>query len=169
MRIVALDALRGFAALAVAAPHFLIAHHIHHTFFQAVSIVSVEVFFVLSGFVLAPQILQCVKSGSQKNLSVFLLSTLDAHSPAIRHRALRRCNVHLEFVHAAVPAIFVFRTEPGVDRRFERFLSGSLESFYRRMVLSVIPDFSVGACTGPLLTWRQATVAANRCGHGNSA
>jgi peptidoglycan/LPS O-acetylase OafA/YrhL len=71
MRIVALDTLRGLAALAVAVPHFLVAHHIHPVFFQAVSIVSVEVFFVLSGFVLAPQILQCVKSGSQKNLLVF--------------------------------------------------------------------------------------------------
>jgi peptidoglycan/LPS O-acetylase OafA/YrhL len=71
MRIVALDALRGLAALAVAVPHFLIVHRFYPAFFQAVSIVSVEVFFVLSGFVLAPQILKCVKSGSRKTLLVF--------------------------------------------------------------------------------------------------
>ena len=71
MRVVSLDALRGVAALTVAVPHYLIAHDVHPDFFQAVSIVSVEVFFVLSGYVLAPQIIFCLQGGQRKNLRVF--------------------------------------------------------------------------------------------------
>jgi peptidoglycan/LPS O-acetylase OafA/YrhL len=73
MRVVSLDALRGVAALTVAVPHYLVAHDVHPVFFQAVSILSVEVFFVLSGFVLAPQINYCLQGGSTKNLLVFYL------------------------------------------------------------------------------------------------
>jgi peptidoglycan/LPS O-acetylase OafA/YrhL len=71
MRIVSLDALRGLAAITVAVPHYLVAHRIHPVLFQAISMVSVEVFFVLSGFVLAPQINYCLQGGSTKNLLVF--------------------------------------------------------------------------------------------------
>jgi peptidoglycan/LPS O-acetylase OafA/YrhL len=71
MRIVGLDALRGAAALAVAVPHYFVAHHFHPVLFQSISIVSVEVFFVLSGFVLAPQINYCLEGDSRKNLQIF--------------------------------------------------------------------------------------------------
>jgi peptidoglycan/LPS O-acetylase OafA/YrhL len=71
--IVSLDLLRGIAAFAVAIPHFLIYHDINANFFEAFSAISVEVFFVLSGFVLAPQILQLPSGDRLRNLRTFLV------------------------------------------------------------------------------------------------
>src|SRR5262249_36403481 len=36
-------------------------------------VLSVEIFFVLSGFVLAPQIVSCVRSGRANNIKIFLV------------------------------------------------------------------------------------------------
>ena len=55
-RSVSLDALRGAAALSVAIPHFLLFRDIGGDVAEFISILAVEVFFVLSGFVLAPQL-----------------------------------------------------------------------------------------------------------------
>lgn len=59
VRLPALDLLRGAAAFAVAIPHLLLAGFPGNPFLEAAAVLSVEVFFVLSGFVLAPQILMC--------------------------------------------------------------------------------------------------------------
>ena len=55
-RSVSLDALRGAAALSVAIPHFLLFRDAGGDVAEFISILAVEVFFVLSGFVLAPQL-----------------------------------------------------------------------------------------------------------------
>jgi peptidoglycan/LPS O-acetylase OafA/YrhL len=70
-RIAALDLLRGIAALAVAVPHFIILNAAVG-WAETVSVLAVEVFFVLSGFVLGPQILRCLHSGQASDLGVFL-------------------------------------------------------------------------------------------------
>ena len=51
-----LDAVRGLAALGVAVPHYLMVRGIGGNAAEIVSILAVEVFFVLSGFVLGPQL-----------------------------------------------------------------------------------------------------------------
>ena len=71
-RSAALDFLRGSAAFAVAIPHWLMADAPFQPKTEAVAIVGVEVFFVLSGFVLAPQILDFVVGKPWRNLGVFL-------------------------------------------------------------------------------------------------
>jgi peptidoglycan/LPS O-acetylase OafA/YrhL len=71
MRIAALDAVRGAAAWAVAVPHYIMLSREAAPVAEQVSIVAVEVFFVLSGFVLAPQILYCAKAGAAKAIPVF--------------------------------------------------------------------------------------------------
>jgi peptidoglycan/LPS O-acetylase OafA/YrhL len=70
-RVAALDLLRGMAALCVAIPHFFM---LNSAVFPAdiVSVLAVEVFFVLSGFVLGPQILRCLRCGRVNVLGVFL-------------------------------------------------------------------------------------------------
>ena len=73
IRIASLDLLRGIAAWTVAIPHFFIYHAIQADIFEAVSIVGVEIFFVLSGYVLAPQILFCIAEAKPKFLWVFLV------------------------------------------------------------------------------------------------
>jgi peptidoglycan/LPS O-acetylase OafA/YrhL len=55
-RSVSLDALRGAAALSVAIPHFLLFREAGGDVAEFIPILAVEVFFVLSGFVLAPQL-----------------------------------------------------------------------------------------------------------------
>jgi peptidoglycan/LPS O-acetylase OafA/YrhL len=72
-RIVGLDLLRGLAALSVAIPHFFIYYGTSSLFLEAVSVLGVEVFFVLSGFVLAPQILFCMQRGDGRTLLRFLV------------------------------------------------------------------------------------------------
>jgi peptidoglycan/LPS O-acetylase OafA/YrhL len=58
-RVASLDLVRGFAAFTVAVPHFFTYNRIATESFEAVSILAVEIFFVLSGYVLAPQIFMC--------------------------------------------------------------------------------------------------------------
>jgi peptidoglycan/LPS O-acetylase OafA/YrhL len=72
-RVVTLDLLRGIAALSVAIPHFLMNRSVATRPSEQVSIIAVEVFFVLSGFVLAPQLKLCLsESGPRiKHLLVF--------------------------------------------------------------------------------------------------
>lgn len=72
-RLASLDLLRGIAALAVAIPHYLMLGSQDWPVMQVVSILAVEVFFVLSGFVLAPQILHCVSSAYRSDIGIFLV------------------------------------------------------------------------------------------------
>jgi peptidoglycan/LPS O-acetylase OafA/YrhL len=64
-RVASLDFVRGFAALIVAVPHFFTYNRVATESFEAISIVGVEIFFVLSGYVLAPQILMCATRPSE--------------------------------------------------------------------------------------------------------
>lgn len=72
-RAASLDFLRGMAALAVALPHYYSLNSNNSHFAEAIAITAVEVFFVLSGFVLAPQILDLVMGKPSANLRVFLV------------------------------------------------------------------------------------------------
>ena len=72
-RSASLDFLRGMAAFAVAIPHYLTANAPFQPFAEAFAIAGVEVFFVLSGFVLAPQIVDWVVGKPWRNLGVFLI------------------------------------------------------------------------------------------------
>lgn len=73
-RVESLDLLRGAAAFAVMIPHFFM-YYLDDTSAlpEIVSIIAVEVFFVLSGFVLGPQIILCAKRGDWQTLRTFLL------------------------------------------------------------------------------------------------
>ena len=55
-RVASLDALRGGAAFAVAIAHYLAYRGIGPFRAEAASALAVEIFFTLSGFVLAPQV-----------------------------------------------------------------------------------------------------------------
>jgi peptidoglycan/LPS O-acetylase OafA/YrhL len=70
-RVAALDLLRGTAALSVAVPHFIMLNSAAG-WAETVSVLAVEVFFVLSGFVLGRQILRCLHSGQAGDLGIFL-------------------------------------------------------------------------------------------------
>ena len=72
-RSASLDLLRGGAAFAVAIPHYLTLNAPFQSFAEASAIAGVEVFFVLSGFVLAPQIVDWVVGKPWRNLCVFLV------------------------------------------------------------------------------------------------
>src|SRR6202020_1276071 len=72
-RSASLDFLRGSAAFAVAIPHYLTANAPFQPFAEAFAIAGVEIFFVLSGFVLAPQIVDWVVGKPWRNLGVFLV------------------------------------------------------------------------------------------------
>jgi peptidoglycan/LPS O-acetylase OafA/YrhL/lysophospholipase L1-like esterase len=71
-RSASLDYLRGAAAFAVAVPHYMTANAPFSPMTESVAVAAVEVFFVLSGFVLAPQIVDWVVGRSWRNLGVFL-------------------------------------------------------------------------------------------------
>lgn len=73
-RVAALDMLRGLAAFAVMIPHyFMYQLGDAGTYAEAVSIAAVEVFFVLSGFVLGPQIVLCATRRDWETLRTFLV------------------------------------------------------------------------------------------------
>jgi peptidoglycan/LPS O-acetylase OafA/YrhL len=85
-RSVALDLLRGLAAASVAIPHFLV-YGGGPAALETLSIVSVEVFFVLSGFVLAPQILLVLERRRARDFGIFLarrwMRTVPAYAVAV--------------------------------------------------------------------------------------
>ena len=68
-----LDLLRGVAALAVALGHFCAYRGILAAAGETVAVVAVEVFFVLSGFVLAPQLHRCLVSGEWHDARTFVV------------------------------------------------------------------------------------------------
>ena len=72
-RLASLDLLRGLAAFSVATSHYLVLSSVAENVAEVISVLSVEVFFVLSGFVLAPQILFCVRRGRPADLWIFLV------------------------------------------------------------------------------------------------
>jgi peptidoglycan/LPS O-acetylase OafA/YrhL/lysophospholipase L1-like esterase len=72
-RVASLDLLRGLAAFSVAIPHYLTLNEAGHPLADVVTITGVEVFFVLSGFVLAPQILSNVVGQTPRDLRTFLI------------------------------------------------------------------------------------------------
>lgn len=72
-RVGSLDLVRGIAALCVAIPHFLNYHGVGGVALESLSVIAVEVFFVLSGFVLAPQILLILSTRSPRVLRTFLV------------------------------------------------------------------------------------------------
>src|SRR5947209_8383402 len=72
-RIVALDALRGMAALSVAIPHFFMSKYPGNPTLEFISVLGVEVFFILSGFVLAPQILFCLQEQTARRFGIFVI------------------------------------------------------------------------------------------------
>jgi peptidoglycan/LPS O-acetylase OafA/YrhL len=62
------------AALSVTIPHFFIFNHLADRLAETVSILGVEIFFVLSGYVLAPQIISfVVERPNIRNLGIFLV------------------------------------------------------------------------------------------------
>jgi peptidoglycan/LPS O-acetylase OafA/YrhL len=71
-RVAALDLLRGLAAFAVAVPHYLTLNATGWIEADILAVTAVEIFFVLSGFVLAPQILTQVLGHPARNLRTFL-------------------------------------------------------------------------------------------------
>jgi len=72
-RVASLDLVRGIAALCVALPHFFAYRGIFREKAETVAVLAVEVFFVLSGYVLAPQILFCLKSNRLRHLRTFVV------------------------------------------------------------------------------------------------
>jgi peptidoglycan/LPS O-acetylase OafA/YrhL len=70
-RVAALDLLRGLAAFSVAIPHYLTLNATDAPVAEVLAVTAVEVFFVLSGFVLAPQILTQVVGQPAENLASF--------------------------------------------------------------------------------------------------
>ncbi len=72
-RIISLDFLRGFCALSVAIAHFGMANSYFIHSGEVIASTAVEIFFILSGFVLAPQILLCLKSNFYENFKIFLI------------------------------------------------------------------------------------------------
>lgn len=71
-RLASLDMLRGLAALSVTIPHFFIFKDANSPIAETISILGVEVFFVLSGYVLAPQIMSFViERPDHRNLGIF--------------------------------------------------------------------------------------------------
>lgn len=69
--LVALDGVRALAALAVVIPHYFLFQGTDNATLEFIAIVAVEVFFALSGYVLARQLVLCVETASWNNLAVF--------------------------------------------------------------------------------------------------
>jgi peptidoglycan/LPS O-acetylase OafA/YrhL/lysophospholipase L1-like esterase len=115
-----LDFLRGVAAFAVAIPHYLTANAPFSPAIESVAVAAVEVFFILSGFVLAPQIVDWVVGRSWRNLGVFLarrwMRTIPPYIAALVVVALMTGNL---FTADTLRYLFyvenLFRSANGVD------------------------------------------------------
>ena len=68
-----IDFLRFIAAYTVATTHLIINYYKTSIEFEIISSMAVEVFFIISGFVLAPQIIKLVKDNKFVNYKIFLV------------------------------------------------------------------------------------------------
>tara|TARA_B100000927_G_C16449146_1_gene463067 strand:- start:462 stop:1499 length:1038 start_codon:yes stop_codon:yes gene_type:complete len=68
-----IDQLRFIAAFSVAITHLIISRNGYNLNLEIISSISVEVFFVISGFVLAPQILKVFESKKFYTYKIFLI------------------------------------------------------------------------------------------------
>ena len=68
-----IDLLRFIAASTVALSHLIITKSEFNLELEIISSMSVEIFFIISGFVLAPQIINLVKKKSLNDYKIFLL------------------------------------------------------------------------------------------------
>lgn len=68
-----IDQLRFLAAITVAISHLIISYHGSNIKLEIISSIAVEVFFIISGFVLASQILKVSKSGKIQDYKIFLM------------------------------------------------------------------------------------------------
>ncbi len=82
-----LDLFRGFCGYGVAITHFF-AFTYDNTYMEYLSLVFPEFFFVLSGFVLYPQLLKVL--GKKDNLLIFSLYPLDIFYVTARSHHTRR-------------------------------------------------------------------------------
>ena len=71
--LVSLDVLRSIAAWLVAVPHFFLFSNINSEILEFISVFAVEIFFVLSGFVLGGQLDLCFEKRNFNTLKVFFL------------------------------------------------------------------------------------------------
>ncbi len=71
--LVSLDLLRSIAAWLVAVPHFFLFSNVNSEILEFISIFAVEIFFVLSGFVLGGQLDLCFEKRNFNTLKVFFL------------------------------------------------------------------------------------------------
>ena len=71
--IISLDLLRGLAAYMVVIPHFFLFGGHEIKVLEFISIFAVEIFFILSGFVLGRQLDKIFKDPTYLNLKVFYL------------------------------------------------------------------------------------------------
>ena len=68
-----IDQLRFIASFSVALSHLIISHNGFSLNLEIISSISVEVFFIISGFVLAPQIIRIIKNDNIQNYKIFLI------------------------------------------------------------------------------------------------
>ena len=151
-RSASLDLLRGGAAFAVAIPHYLTANAPFQPFAEAFAIAGVEVFFVLSGFVLAPQIVDWVVGQAVAQSRRVSRPALDAHHPALRRRADRHCGPDRQPDDRRLCALSLLCREPLFLRQPRRLLSRSLEPRGRGMVLCSVCSRSVRCRKAPWAT-----------------
>ena len=137
-RSASLDFLRGAAAFSVAIPHYLTANAPFQPFTEAFAIAGVEVFFVLSGFVLAPQIVDWVVGKPWRNLGVFLVRRWMRTIPPYVVALDRHCDADRQPHDRRFCPLSLLRREPFHLRQPRRLLSRGLESGGRGMVLSAV-------------------------------
>ena len=91
-RIISLDLLRGLAAYLVAIPHYFIFMGVDSKFLEFITLFSVEIFFILSGFVLGPQLEKIFKYSTYNNLKI-LAPKVDAYTSNLSNNyAKYRCD-----------------------------------------------------------------------------
>ena len=137
-RSASLDFLRGVAAFAVAIPHYLTANAPFQPFAESFAIAGVEVFFVLSGFVLAPQIVDWVVDKPWRNLGVFLVRRWMRTIPPYVVALVVIAALDRQPADRRFRALSLLCREPLFLRQPRRFLSRRLESRGRGMVLCAV-------------------------------
>jgi peptidoglycan/LPS O-acetylase OafA/YrhL len=163
-RVVALDLLRGLAAFAVMIPHYFM-YHLGNAgaFAEAISIVAVEVFFVLSGFVLGPQIVLCATRRDWATLRTFLVRRWMRTIPSYLIALLA-----VSIIFKELGTADFFRYVAYVQNLFAQYnehdyypvaWSLSVEEWYYVVFPIVLLAFGLGSWGGRSV-WRQSLIAA---------
>jgi peptidoglycan/LPS O-acetylase OafA/YrhL len=145
--IVSLDLLRGLVAYSVIIPHFFLFYGYNSKILEFSAVFAVEVFFILSGFVLGPQLERIFKYPTYENLKIFYsrrwMRTIPIYLVIMLSVAVIVPNISFDSVIKYLLFIFTWTHIPNEGEFFFPAWSLAVEEWFYLIFPLILITFSI--------------------------